>query len=102
MLKAIVPGRSDGPLPAPWYTAPQRSATPEAAFSVLQERQFDIVLERLDRIGRELEQIGRRLEVLEVLIPLARELGELSRATASLAHAAMGRQGPNVRRERGF
>jgi hypothetical protein len=69
---------------------------------MLQERQFDMVIERLDRLGHELELIGRRLEVLEVLIPLARELGDLSRATTTLAHAAMGRQGPHIRRERGF
>jgi len=45
------------------WTARKR---PPRRLSVLRERQFDIVIEGLDRIGRELELIGRRLEVLEV------------------------------------
>src|SRR5581483_9475200 len=93
------PGRTRRGALVHWRPPP---ASPEAALPVLQERQFDMVIERLDRLGRELELIGRRLEVLEVLIPLARELGDLSRATTTLAHAAMGRQGPQIRRERGF
>ena len=65
---------------------------------VLSERQFEIVLARLDRIGAQIEQVARRLEVLEALVPLTREVAELSSAMTVIAHAAIGREGPRVRR----
>jgi hypothetical protein len=64
---------------------------------VLSERQFEIVLARLDRIGAQIEQVAQRLEVLEALVPLTREVAELASAMTVIAHAAMGREGPRVR-----
>ena len=67
---------------------------------LLQEKQFDLLYEELRRIGDELEVIQRRLEVLESLPPALLELTRLSGAIESLAYAALGREGPTVRRRR--
>jgi hypothetical protein len=66
----------------------------------LQEKQFDLLYEELRRIGNELELIQRRLEALESLPPALLELTRLSGAIESLAYAALGREGPTVRRRR--
>jgi hypothetical protein len=66
----------------------------------LQEKQFDLVYEELRRIAGDLELIQRRLEVLEHLTPAVLELSRLSNAIESLAYAALGREGPMVRRRR--
>lgn len=66
----------------------------------LQEKQFDLLYEELRRIADDLEVIQRRLEVLESLAPAVRELIRLSGAIESLAYAALGREGPTVRRRR--
>jgi hypothetical protein len=67
---------------------------------LLQEKQFDLLYEELRRIADELEVIQRRLEVLESLPPALLELTRLSGAIESLAYAALGREGPTVRRRR--
>jgi hypothetical protein len=66
----------------------------------LEDKQFDLVMEELKRIGDDLGRIQRRLEVLESLGPATLELARLSRALESLAYAALGREGPSVRRGR--
>jgi hypothetical protein len=66
----------------------------------LQEKQFDLLYEELRRIADELDVIQRRLEVLESLPPALLELTRLSGAIESLAYAALGREGPTVRRRR--
>jgi hypothetical protein len=66
----------------------------------LQEKQFDLILEQLTRISRDLEKIERRLQSLEALGPALLELSRLSGAIESLAYAALGREGPTVRRRR--
>jgi hypothetical protein len=70
------------------------------ADQLLQEKQFDLLYAELRRIGAELELIQRRLEVLESLPPALLELTRLSGAIESLAYAALGREGPTVRRRR--
>ena len=70
------------------------------ADQLLQDKQFDLLYEELRRIGDELEVIQRRLEVLESLPPALLELTRLSGAIESLAYAALGREGPTVRRRR--
>jgi hypothetical protein len=64
----------------------------------LQEKQFDLLYEELRRIADELEAVRRRLAVLETLPPAVAELARLSASIESLAYAALGRQGPQVRR----
>ena len=66
----------------------------------LQEKQFDLLYEQLTRISRDLEKIERRLQALEALGPALLELSRLSGAIESLAYAALGREGPTVRRRR--
>jgi hypothetical protein len=66
----------------------------------LQEKQFDLVYQELRRIADDLDAIQRRLEALENLAPAALELSRLSGAIESLAYAALGREGPTVRRRR--
>ena len=70
------------------------------ADQLLQEKQFDLLHEELRRIADELDVIQRRLEVLESLPPALLELTRLSGAIESLAYAALGREGPTVRRRR--
>jgi len=66
----------------------------------LQEKQFDLIHEELRRIADELEAVRRRLAVLETLPPAVAELSRLAGSIESLAYAALGRQGPQVRRRR--
>jgi hypothetical protein len=66
----------------------------------LQEKQFDLLYEELGRIAEQLEAIQHRLEVLETLPPALLELSRLSGALESLAYAALGREGPAIRRRR--
>ena len=66
----------------------------------LQEKQFDLLYEELRRIAVQLEMIQRRLETLETLPPAVLELSRLTGALESLAYAALGREGPAVRRRR--
>jgi hypothetical protein len=64
----------------------------------LQDKQFEILLAELRRIAGELEMVQRRLSLLETLPPALQELSRLSRSLESLAYAALGREGPRLRR----
>jgi hypothetical protein len=64
----------------------------------LQEKQFDLLHEELSRIAHELEGINARLAMLEALPVALQELSRLSRSLESLAYAALGREGPRLRR----
>jgi hypothetical protein len=62
------------------------------------DRQLDALLERLDRLSAELRALNRRLDSGENLAPLVHELRRLNESLQALAYAALGRQGPQVRR----
>ena len=64
----------------------------------LQEKQFDLLYEELRRIAKELETIQARLAMLETLPVALQELSRLSRSLESLTYAALGREGPRLRR----
>jgi hypothetical protein len=64
----------------------------------LQDKQFDLLHEELRRIGDELETIQNRLAMLETLPVALQEISRLSRSLESLAYAALGREGPRLRR----
>jgi DNA-binding FrmR family transcriptional regulator len=64
------------------------------------DRQLDALLERLDKLQLELARINRRLESGEHLAPVVRELAVLNDSLQALAFAALGQQGPQVRRRR--
>jgi hypothetical protein len=66
----------------------------------LSDRRFDVLLERLDRIGDELEKMNKRLDHDEHFLRLTRELASLNEALQAIAYAALGTQGPQVRRKR--
>lgn len=64
------------------------------------DRQLDALLERLDRLTAELQGLNRRLDSGENLAPIVRELALLNDSLQALAYAALGQQGPQVRRRR--
>jgi pilus assembly protein TadC len=64
----------------------------------LHEKQFDLLYEELRRIAQELETIQQRLAMLEALPIALQELSRLTNSLESLAYAALGREGPRVRR----
>ena len=66
----------------------------------LSDRQLEALLERLDKLTAEVAGINRRLEAAEGMILIARELATLNDSLQTLALAAIGRQGPDVRRRR--
>ena len=66
----------------------------------LSDRRFDVLLERLDRIGDELAKLNRRAETDETLIRLTREVATLNESLQAIAYAALGQQSPQVRRRR--
>jgi hypothetical protein len=66
----------------------------------LEDRQLDAVLERLGKIGEELERLNALLDRRDELSVIAHELMSLNESLSALAYAALGAQGPQVRRRR--
>jgi hypothetical protein len=66
----------------------------------LTDRQLEAVLERLDRIAAQLERLNRRQESREDLAVIAHELRSLNESMQAIAYAALGQQGPQIRRRR--
>jgi DNA-binding FrmR family transcriptional regulator len=66
----------------------------------LGDRQLDAVLQRLDRLCDEVHALNRRLDADEHLLRIAHELSTLNESLQALAYAALGQQGPHVRRRR--
>ena len=67
----------------------------------LADRQLDALLDRIDKLTVEVARINRRLESGEGMMRIARELSQLNESLQTLAYAALGRQGPDVRRRAG-
>ena len=67
----------------------------------LSDRRFEVLLERLDRIGDELARMNKRLDNDENFLRLTRELASLNESLQAIAYAALGQQAPQVRRRRG-
>jgi hypothetical protein len=66
----------------------------------LSDRQLEAILERLDRLCEEVRVLNRRLDSGDQLLRIARELSTLNESLQTLAYAALGQQGPQVRRRR--
>jgi hypothetical protein len=66
----------------------------------LSDRQFEVLLERLDRIGDEIAKVSKRVDNDEHFLRLTRELATLNESLQALAYAALGQQAPQVRRRR--
>ena len=64
------------------------------------DRQLDVLLERLDAIREELRTLNRRLDAQDGLQRIAAELTTLNDSLQALAYAALGQQAPHVRRRR--
>lgn len=64
------------------------------------DRQLDALLERLDRLCDEVHALSRRLDTAEQLARISHELRSLNESLQALAYAALGHQGPHVRRRR--
>jgi len=64
------------------------------------DRQLDALLQRLDRLCDEMHALNRRLDSSEHLLRIAHELTTLNESLQALAYAALGQQGPTVRRRR--
>jgi DNA-binding FrmR family transcriptional regulator len=64
------------------------------------DRQLDALLARLDALTAELRSLNRRLDSGENLTPVVQELRALNESLQALAYAALGQQGPQVRRRR--
>ena len=66
----------------------------------LSDRQFEAVLQRLDRLVEEVARLNRRLDRGDELQRISRELATLNESLSALAYAALGQRGPDVRRRR--
>ena len=66
----------------------------------LSDRQFEALLERLDRLSGEVRRLNERLDRSDDLQRIARELAALNESLGALAYAALGQQAPHVRRRR--
>jgi hypothetical protein len=64
------------------------------------DRQLDVLLERLDGIRDELRTLNRTLDSQETLLRIASEVANLNESLQALAYAALGHQPPQVRRRR--
>ena len=64
------------------------------------DRQLEAILDRLDRIAQELGRLNAREERREELTVIGHELRNLNESLQALAYAALGHQGPQVRRRR--
>jgi hypothetical protein len=64
------------------------------------DRRLEAVLSRIDKVAHELERLNKRLDQREELTVIAHELRTLNESLQALAYAALGQQGPQVRRRR--
>ena len=64
------------------------------------DRQLEALLDRLDRIVQELARLNARDEQRQELVVIAHELRNLNESMQAIAYAALGTQGPQVRRRR--
>jgi hypothetical protein len=66
----------------------------------LTDRQLEAVLGRIDALTDEVRKLNTRMDANEGTLRIARELSQLNESLQALAYAALGQQGPNVRRRR--
>jgi hypothetical protein len=65
------------------------------------DRQLEALLARLDRLVEELARMNAREDRREELTVIAHELRNLNDSLQAITYAALGTQGPQVRRRRG-
>jgi hypothetical protein len=64
------------------------------------DRQLEALLTRLDAISEELRRMNAREDRREELTVIAHELRNLNESLQAITYAALGTQGPQVRRRR--
>ena len=64
------------------------------------DRRLEALLARLDRVVEELARLNAREERREELKVIAHELRNLNESLQAITYAALGTQGPQVRRRR--
>jgi pyruvate kinase len=64
------------------------------------DRQLEALLARLDRIVEELARLNAREDRREELTTIAHELRNLNESLQAITYAALGTQGPQIRRRR--
>jgi hypothetical protein len=64
------------------------------------DRQLEALLDRLDRLVEELARMNAREDRREELTMIAHELRNLNDSLQAITYAALGTQGPQVRRRR--
>jgi hypothetical protein len=64
------------------------------------DRQLEALLGRLDRLVEELARLNAREDRREELTMIAHELRNLNESLQAITYAALGTQGPQVRRRR--
>ncbi len=69
--------------------------------SEVTDRQLEALLARLDRLVEELARMNAREDRREELTTIAHELRNLNDSLQAITYAALGTQGPQVRRRRG-
>ena len=79
----------------------RRLQSPTMEHREVADRQLDALLERIDRLTVEVAKINRRLEANDGMVRIASELSQLNESLQTLAYAALGRRGPDVRRRAG-
>ena len=67
----------------------------------LTDRRLEALLERLDRLVGELARLNSRQEARDDLTVIAHGLRNLNESLQALAYAALGREGPQIRRRTG-
>ena len=87
-------------VPSPLARLDRRVYTRAVDAKQVTDRQLEALLSRLDRLVAELERLNRRQEQREELTMIAHELRNLNESLQALAYAALGQQGPQVRRRR--
>jgi pyruvate kinase len=65
------------------------------------DRRLEALLARLDRVVEELARMNAREDRREELTTIAHELRNLNDSLQAITYAALGTQGPQVRRRRG-
>ena len=87
-------------VPSPFARLCATTITSDVEHGEVTDRQLEALLGRLDRVVDELARLNAREERREELTVIAHELRTLNESLQAITYAALGTQGPQVRRRR--
>ena len=87
-------------VPSPFARLCATTITSHVEHGEVTDRQLEALLGRLDRVVEELARLNARDERREELTVIAHELRNLNESLQAITYAALGTQGPQVRRRR--